>query len=77
MAEKKADFHPTDEMEREANQFALCLLMPEQLVRAWVSKYGPPVELTEDRHLRRMARAFGVSMTMAGIRLQQLGIWRI
>ena len=64
------------EMEREANMFAMCLLMPEKLVRKWLKDHGP-MDFTDDDYIKRLARDFAVSSTIACLRLQQLGIFRI
>ena len=65
----------TDEeiREREANLFAICLLMPEKLVRQWL-RDNPPMDFSEDDTLKKLAKDFAVSMTVAAIRLQQLGV---
>lgn len=64
-----------DDQEREANHFAICLLMPEKLVRDWIKKQEPTKwDATEDDFMKRFAKDFGVSMTLAAVRLHQLGI---
>lgn len=66
-----------DQREREANYFAMCLLMPEKLVRGWIAKYGiTEWSLTDDDILKKMANDFGVSITLCALRLQDLGIWK-
>lgn len=60
------------EREKEASYFACCLLMPEGLVRKWLlgrSRF----EITDDEMLKQIAKDFRVSMTLAAIRLYQLG----
>ncbi len=61
--------------EREANYFALCLLMPEQFVREYVDRakfknYG--VDLASDKFITEMGKHFQVPLTAAAIRLCQL-----
>lgn len=65
-----------DEMEREANQFAMVLLMPEKLVRDWL-KVHPPLDFSEDDTTKALAKDFQVSITVAALRLQQLGMFRV
>lgn len=64
------------DQEEEANYFAMCLLMPESLVREWITKNGT-AELTDDEFLKKLARVFGVSMTIASVRLNDLGLLNI
>jgi Zn-dependent peptidase ImmA (M78 family) len=59
--------------EREANYFALCLLMPEKFIRDEIVKIGGSIDLTEDKPLRQLAATFKVSMGMMAARLGQLG----
>lgn len=63
-----------DEAEREANLFAMCLLMPEKLVSEYVKKNGG-ADLCDDEWLKRFAKTFGVSMTLASVRLRDLGLF--
>lgn len=58
--------------DREANYFAMCLLMPEEFVRREVAKLGG-IDLTEDGGLKSLAKAFGVSIGLMAVRLGQLG----
>ena len=62
-------------MEDEANYFALCLLMPEKLVREEVAKVE--WDLASDDALKYMARTFGVSLTAMAVRLCDLDILKI
>lgn len=55
----------------EANFFALCLLMPEHLVRAEVRKMGG-VDLGGNEDIRKLAKTFGVPETAMAVRLGQL-----
>jgi Zn-dependent peptidase ImmA (M78 family) len=62
--------------EREANYFAMCLLMPEKLVRRWVREHGSGFDWGDDDSLGLLAKDFGVSMTLAAIRLSDLGFFQ-
>lgn len=61
-------------MEDEANYFAMCLLMPEHLMREEVKKvvfdYG------NDDAIKSLAKTFGVSTTAMTVRLSQLNIFK-
>lgn len=64
------DWNSRDPREREANEFAAALLMPEQAVSGWFSAHDQPdVDLET---LVRLAAAFGVSAKAARVRLQRL-----
>lgn len=56
--------------EREANQFASALLMPEDLVRSEAQS----LDLLDEYDVAHLARRFGVSDQAMSIRLQQLGL---
>jgi Zn-dependent peptidase ImmA (M78 family) len=56
--------------EREANQFASSLLIPEELVR----KESKNLDLADEYDVAYLARRFGVSDQAMSIRLQQLGL---
>lgn len=60
----------SSDKESEANHFAMCLLMPEQMVREHVNRW--PLDLTDDDGLERLAKKFGVSRTLAAKRLVAL-----
>lgn len=63
-----------DVMEREANEFAMCLMMPEKLVRQWMRLHMPRgIDISEDDDLKTIAKAFNVSTMVAAIRLKKLG----
>lgn len=62
------------EEEKEANYFAMCLLMPEELVRREVSKMGGNFDLEDDKAMRALANKFGVSIAVMTIRLGQLSM---
>jgi Zn-dependent peptidase ImmA (M78 family) len=59
------------ELEKEANHFAMCFLMPEKLVRREVKKLQP-ICLTDDEPLKKLAQIFDVSITAMAIRLSQI-----
>jgi Zn-dependent peptidase ImmA (M78 family) len=63
----------SDQMENEANHFAMCLLMPESVVRKEAKKIGY-IDLcaTEDENLKKLACKFHVSMALMAMRLQQI-----
>lgn len=60
-----------NEIETEANMFAMELLMPTQFVKDYVAKHGP-IDLTEDKYLKDMAKAFGVNQSMMAFRVGQV-----
>ncbi|MGD0991728.1 MAG: ImmA/IrrE family metallo-endopeptidase [Gemmatimonadales bacterium] len=62
----------TEIEEREANQFAAALLMPEKLVRAEFAKH--PFDLGDDDHLRKLCRTFEVSAQAMMWRLTNLSL---
>lgn len=58
--------------EREANLFAMCLLMPKELIDS--DLFGqPPFDLFEDKRINQLARRYNVTEQMMTIRLKQLG----
>lgn len=62
-----------DEMnEAEANYFAMCLLLPKELVLEYVA--ANPLDLADDQALRSFARKFGVTETLAAKRLSNMGL---
>ena len=61
------------ENEREANVFAMCLLMPEHLVLKWLEKRGKEIDLCDDKLISDLAKAFQVPTTVAALRLVDLG----
>lgn len=66
--------HQRPELEKEANYFAMCLLMPEKLVRQEVEK-RKPISLTDDKFLLDMAKTFDVPISAMAVRLAQLKIF--
>jgi Zn-dependent peptidase ImmA (M78 family) len=59
--------------DREANLFAIALLMPEELVRKEVAKLKQPLDLSDDnKGVKQLAQKFGVSITLMAMRLGEL-----
>jgi|SRR2546421_4117415 len=58
--------------ERDANQFAAALLMPEEWVRREFEKH--PFDLGDDKALSAMCKRFGVSSQAMSFRLVNLGL---
>ncbi len=58
--------------EQEANYFAMCLLMPESMVRKEVTKMGGRIDLCDDRVLMLLSKRFGVTVGLMAIRLSEL-----
>ena len=46
--------------EKEANYFAMCLLMPEELVRKEVKRMGGNIDIGDDKTMKKLADKFGV-----------------
>ena len=60
------------EQEREATEFAKCLLMPKQFIDS--DLFGqPPFDLCDDKRIREMARRYNVTELLMTIRLKELG----
>lgn len=60
------------EMDAEANYFAMCLLMPEDLLRREVQKLQP-LDFSDDRKIKKLADKFKVPQACMLIRLGQIG----
>lgn len=60
-----------DTDDQEANEFAMQLLVPDRLLREAVAKLGG-VDPCDDANLVKLAKKFGVSLTIMGIRLGQI-----
>lgn len=69
-AYSQADSSTKPHEEREANQFASSLLMPDDLVR----RESQNLDLSDEYDVAYLARRFGVSDQAMSIRLQQLGL---
>lgn len=63
-----------EELESEANYFAMCLLMPEDMVREEVKKMQ--VDLGSNDFIKDLAKKFEVPVTAMAIRLSQLRIFK-
>ena len=61
----------TDQEDREANLFAMALLMPDELVRKEVRRMGP-FDISDGTGIKLMAKKFQVSETLMALRLGQL-----
>lgn len=57
--------------EQEANKFAACILMPEQLLRAEIEKMEFDLQSEDD--IKVLAKIFDVSATAMSFRLSNLG----
>ena len=60
-----------EEMDAEANQFALALLMPAEMVRREVAKMKG-FDICENSDIKKLADKFRVPVTAMAIRLGQL-----
>lgn len=60
-----------EEIEREANQFAMELLMPEAFMKAEMAKLGP-FDIEDDQAIKKLANKFKVSIPVMTIRIGQL-----
>jgi Zn-dependent peptidase ImmA (M78 family) len=65
-----------DEMDREANYFAMCLLMPEPLLREAVQGMKG-FDLSDDKQIGKLADKFKVSISIMAIRLGQIGLLKV
>lgn len=70
----RKDHHTSEnyKMEREANEFAASLLMPQELIEKYVAKHELNIE--DEFDVSRLALAFGVSEQALQIRLSHLGL---
>lgn len=62
------------ELEAEANYFAMCLLMPEDLVRREVANME--IDLADNNFLKELSKKFAVPETAMAVRLSQLRIFK-
>jgi Zn-dependent peptidase ImmA (M78 family) len=58
-------------IEREANLFAMALLMPEKWVRADVKKMGG-VDIADGAEIEKLAKKYKVDATLMTMRIAQL-----
>ena len=70
---------PNDEQhevdEKEANLFAINLLMPSEFI-ATSLEGGKPLDLCGDTRIKKLAREYGVTEQLMVMRLTQLGYLR-
>lgn len=59
------------QMDREANAFAMELLMPEEWLRADLAKLGG-IDIEDERKIGKLAKKYGVSSPVMILRLAQL-----
>lgn len=62
--------HHSNEMERQANEFAASLLMPRELLEKYIAKND--LDMEDEFDVSRLAMAFGVSEQALQIRLNKL-----
>lgn len=70
-AQKRADDAYAREheiMEKEANYFAMCLLMPEE----WLRKDMVGLDITDDVAIARLAKKYKVPISVMAMRIGQL-----
>lgn len=60
-----------DEIEREANQFAMSLLMPKEMLMDEINKIGG-INLVDDTQVMKLAKTFKVPITAMALRLGQI-----
>ncbi len=58
-------------VEREANHFAMALLMPEAWLRADIKKLGG-IDIADDLEIEKLAKKYKVSTTLMTMRIAQL-----
>lgn len=59
------------DFEREANQFAMELLMPEEFMKAEMAKIGP-FDIENEQAIKKLANKFKVSIPVITLRIGQL-----
>lgn len=62
------------QVEKEANQLAMELLMPTEFVKEYVEYFKP--DIMNEFDMKNMAAKFGVSETILTLRLKELGYLR-
>jgi Zn-dependent peptidase ImmA (M78 family) len=60
-----------EEMEQEANAFAVALLMPKKMVLADLAALGS-IDVCDDPNIRALAKKYGVSEQMMTMRIASL-----
>jgi len=58
-----------EDVEKEANYFALCLLMPRDMIMADLAK---GVDLSSDKDMKRLCEKYQVSATALAVRISLL-----
>lgn len=64
------------DMEAEANIFAVCLLIPKDLLLAEIDKMGG-IDLSEDKDMIYLCKKFQVPMAAMALRFQLLGVFNL
>ena len=59
--------------EKEANEFAACILMPENLIRREIEDSG--IDYTDENLIKSLAKKFDVSTVAMSIRISKLGLF--
>ena len=65
----------TADQEREATYFAMCLLMPEHMLRLDVAQLREALDVCEDKRIGQLAKRYAVTPQMMTIRLVQLSLF--
>lgn len=60
-----------NDREREANYFAMCLLMPRDWLLADLKALGS-IDVCDDPNIRKLAKKYGVSEQMMTVRIVDL-----
>lgn len=61
----------TAEMNRDANIFAMELLMPEHMLRRDIERIGG-IDFEDETAVKRLAKKYRVSLTVMAVRIGQL-----
>lgn len=64
-----------DQMDAEANYFAMCLLMPEDALRKELAKMGR-FDMFDDKAIKKLSDKFRVPTAALLIRLGQIGVMK-
>lgn len=62
----------TPDEEKEANYFAMCLLMPEDLLNKEIKRMGGNFDIEDGKAIKRLADKFKVSVAVMTLRLGQI-----
>lgn len=71
MTDTRSSTGTVDNIEREANLFAMALLMPEEWVRTDVKNMGG-VDIADGRQIDQLAKKYKVDATLMTMRIAQL-----